>query len=88
LFHAVWNVGDPALANVERAHFMKNMALVGACLALLALVADVGIGSRPDHHRPDFELDWWIASATSELPDRSVAADVASHATPTPAALY
>jgi putative oxidoreductase len=41
LFHAFWNVDDPELANVERAHFMKNVALVGACLALSALVARV-----------------------------------------------
>lgn len=42
LFHAFWDIDDPQLVNVERAHFMKNVALVGACLALFALVAHAG----------------------------------------------
>ena len=42
LFHAFWRVDDPQEMNVERAQFMTNMALVGACLALFALVAHLG----------------------------------------------
>lgn len=42
LFHAFWKVADPQEMNVERAQFMKNLALVGACLALFALVAHAG----------------------------------------------
>ena len=57
LFHAFWNVSDPELANVERAHFMKNVALVGACLALFALVAHVGSDLGLTITGPLFELD-------------------------------
>jgi putative oxidoreductase len=42
LIHPFWKVEDPEQLNVERAQFMKNLALTGACLALFALVAYVG----------------------------------------------
>jgi putative oxidoreductase len=57
LFHAFWNVSDPELANVERAQFMKNLALAGACLALFALVAHVGSDLGLTITEPLFELD-------------------------------
>jgi putative oxidoreductase len=57
LFHPFWNVSDPELVNVERAHFMKNVALVGACLALFALVAHAGSGLGLTITEPLFALD-------------------------------
>jgi putative oxidoreductase len=57
LLHAFWNVDDPELANVERAHFMKNVALVGACLALFALVAHAGSDLGLTITEPLFALD-------------------------------
>ena len=34
LIHPFWKVEDPQQLNVERAQFMKNLALTGVCLAL------------------------------------------------------
>lgn len=42
LMHAFWKVEDPQQANVERAMFMKNVSIGGACIALFGLVAFVG----------------------------------------------
>jgi uncharacterized membrane protein YphA (DoxX/SURF4 family) len=42
LIHPFWKSTDPAEMNVERAQFMKNISLTGACLALFALVAYLG----------------------------------------------
>jgi putative oxidoreductase len=56
LFHGFWNVSDPDLANVERAQFMKNVALIGACLALFALVAHAGPDLGLTITEPLFEL--------------------------------
>jgi uncharacterized membrane protein YphA (DoxX/SURF4 family) len=57
VFHAFWRVDDPQQATVERAHFMKNLALLGACLALFALVAHVGPELGLTITEPLFELD-------------------------------
>jgi putative oxidoreductase len=37
LFHDFWNAQDPAIRQNEMAHFMKNLALLGAALTLLGL---------------------------------------------------
>jgi putative oxidoreductase len=57
LFHAFWKVEDPAQLNVERAQFMKNLSLTGACLALFALVAFVGPDLGLTITEPLFDLD-------------------------------
>jgi uncharacterized membrane protein YphA (DoxX/SURF4 family) len=57
LFHAFWDVDDPEQLNVERAQFMKNLALAGACLALFALVAHAGADLGLTITEPLFELD-------------------------------
>jgi putative oxidoreductase len=57
LFHAFWKVEDPAQLNVERAQFMKNLSLTGACLALFALVAYVGPELGLTITEPLFDLD-------------------------------
>jgi uncharacterized membrane protein YphA (DoxX/SURF4 family) len=57
IFHDFWKVGDPQEANVERAQFMKNLALVGACLALFALVAHLGPDLGLTITEPLFDLD-------------------------------
>ncbi|HZA75215.1 MAG TPA: DoxX family protein [Acidimicrobiales bacterium] len=57
LFHDFWRVKDPEQLNVERAQFMKNLALTGACLALFALVAHVGPDLGLTITEPLFELD-------------------------------
>jgi uncharacterized membrane protein YphA (DoxX/SURF4 family) len=55
--HTFWKVDDPQQANVERSHFMKNVALTGACLALFALVAFIGPELGLTLTEPLFELD-------------------------------
>lgn len=55
--HAFWKVDDPQQLNVERAQFMKNLALTGACLALFALVAFTGPELGLTLTEPLFELD-------------------------------
>lgn len=35
--HAFWKESDPATRMMERVQFMKNMALIGACLMLYAV---------------------------------------------------
>ena len=40
--HAFWKVEDPMMRSVQDAHFMKNMSLAGAALALFALYNLVG----------------------------------------------
>jgi uncharacterized membrane protein YphA (DoxX/SURF4 family) len=42
LIHPFWKIEDPVQLNVERAQFMKNIALTGACLAQFAFVAYLG----------------------------------------------
>jgi putative oxidoreductase len=55
--HAFWKVDDPQEMNVERAQFMKNLGLTGACLALFALVAFLGPELGLTVTEPLFELD-------------------------------
>ncbi len=57
LIHPFWKVDDPAQMNVERAQFMKNISLTGACLALFALVAFVGPELGLTITEPLFDLD-------------------------------
>ncbi len=57
LIHPFWKVDDPVQLNVERAHFMKNISLTGACLALFALVAFVGPELGLTITEPLFDLD-------------------------------
>jgi putative oxidoreductase len=57
LIHNFWNVEDPAQMNVERAQFMKNISLTGACLALFALVAYVGPDLGLTITEPLFDLN-------------------------------
>jgi hypothetical protein len=57
LIHAFWKLDDPEQVNVERAQFMKNLALTGACLALFALVAHLGPDLGLTITEPLFELD-------------------------------
>jgi putative oxidoreductase len=57
LIHPFWKVDDPAQLNVERAQFMKNIALTGACLALFALVAYAGPDLGLTITEPLFEFD-------------------------------
>lgn len=42
IFHDFWKVDDPQQVSVEQAQFMKNVSIIGACLALFALVAYLG----------------------------------------------
>jgi putative oxidoreductase len=35
VMHDFWNVTDPHLAMMQKANFMKNVSLVGACLLLM-----------------------------------------------------
>lgn len=57
LVHTFWKIEDPQQSNVERAMFMKNIALVGACLMLFAFVARVGPDLGLTLTEPLFELD-------------------------------
>ena len=43
--HDFWNVEDPMQAQTEQAHFMKNLALMGASVIFYILAA--GAGSLP-----------------------------------------
>lgn len=36
MMHAFWRLDDPAQLAIQRAHFVKNVALIGACLMLAA----------------------------------------------------
>ena len=49
--HAFWTVGDPMQRAMEQAHFLKDVALGGAALALFALFqqfgADIGLTLGP-----------------------------------------
>jgi putative oxidoreductase len=57
LFHPFWKVDDPVQLNVERAQFMKNISLAGACLALFALVAYAGPDLGLTITEPLFDFD-------------------------------
>ena len=35
VMHDFWNVADPQLAMMQKANFMKNVALMGSCLLLM-----------------------------------------------------
>lgn len=57
LIHSFWRLDDPQQVNAERAQFMKNLALTGACLALFALVAHLGPDLGLTITEPLVELD-------------------------------
>lgn len=40
--HAFWKVDDPEMRQMQQAHFMKNLSMFGAALALFALYAEFG----------------------------------------------
>ena len=39
--HAFWKLDDPMMRSNQQAHFMKNVSMAGAALALFALYRDV-----------------------------------------------
>ena len=57
VFHSFWGLDDPQQVTGERTQFMKNLAMLGACLALFALVAHVGPDLGLTITEPLFELD-------------------------------
>lgn len=42
IMHAFWKSSDPQERQVQQAHFMKNISMTGAAIALFALVSFVG----------------------------------------------
>ena len=34
MMHNFWAIADPAMAQMQQAHFMKNVALIGGCLLI------------------------------------------------------
>ena len=57
LVHTFWKVEDPQEMNIERAMFMKNLALTGACVMLFALVSFIGPELGLTITEPLFEID-------------------------------
>ena len=57
LFHNFWTAEDPMQFNVERAQFMKNVALTGACLAMFGMVAGLGPELGLTITEPPFDLN-------------------------------
>jgi len=45
-FHNFWTVKDAAARRTEQGNFIRNVALLGAALALFALFASVGTGLK------------------------------------------
>ncbi len=45
-FHNFWTVKDAAAKRTEQGNFLRNVALLGAALALFALFASVGTGLK------------------------------------------
>ncbi|HWG90437.1 MAG TPA: DoxX family protein, partial [Candidatus Thermoplasmatota archaeon] len=48
VMHAFWTIPDPQMAQMQRAYFLRNLALLGASLALLAVPTPwpLGLGGR------------------------------------------
>jgi uncharacterized membrane protein YphA (DoxX/SURF4 family) len=44
LFHQFWKISDPAQRRTQEAAFYRNLSLLGAALALFALVTVIGAG--------------------------------------------
>ena len=38
VMHRFWGLTDPAVAALQKAHFMKNLALIGTTLLILSLI--------------------------------------------------
>ncbi len=44
LFHPFWKISEPAQRRTQEGNFYRNLSLLGAALALFALVSVIGVG--------------------------------------------